>query len=126
MATTEERLQILKMLEEGKVSAAEAANLLRALDQGKGDARGQPLKGGSEARWFRVRVTDMATGRNKINVNIPMNLVNVGLKMGARFAPNLESAEYQELVEAIRSGQQGKILDVTNSEESERIEIFVE
>ena len=47
MATTEERLQILKMIEEGKISAAEGAELLRALDT-KGE-RGQPL-GRAEGR----------------------------------------------------------------------------
>jgi hypothetical protein len=127
MATTEERLQILKMIEEGKISAAEGAELLRALDT-KGE-RGQPLepmKGTSNPRWFRVRVTDVQTGRNKVNVNIPMGLVNVGIKMGARFAPEIEGAKFDSIMEAVRSGQQGKIIDIVDSEDGERVEIFVE
>jgi hypothetical protein len=127
MATTEERLQILKMIEEGKISAPEGAELLRALDKGgKGGQSPEPMKGASSARWFRVRVTDMSTGRNKVNVNIPMGLVNVGIKMGARFAPEIEGIERHEILEAIRSGQQGKILDVVDEEDGERVEIFVE
>ncbi len=123
MASTEERLQILKMIEEGKISASEGADLLRALD--KGD-RGhpEPLRGVSNPRWFRVRVTDLKSGRNKVNVNIPFGLVHVGLKMGARFVPEVDSAQYEEMVTAIRSGKQGKIIDVT--QEEERVEIFVE
>ena len=90
MATTEERLQILKMIEEGKISAAEGAELLRALEtKGERGPTLEPMKGTSNPRWFRVRVTDVQTGRNKVNVNIPMGLVNVGIKMGARFAPCL-------------------------------------
>ncbi len=126
MATTEERMQILKMIEEGKISASDGAELLRALEQ---DQRGQsasPLKGASAPRWFRVRVTDMVTGRTKVNINIPMGLVNVGIKMGARFAPEIEGVEYNEIMEAIRSGQQGKIMDITDEEDGERVEIFVE
>jgi hypothetical protein len=127
MATTEERLQILKMIEEGKISAGEGAELLRALDKGgKGGPSVEPMKGASAPRWFRVRVTDVGTGRNKVNVNIPMGLVNVGIKMGARFAPEIEGIERQEILEAIRSGQQGKILDVVDEEDGERVEIFVE
>lgn len=125
-ASTEERMQILRMIEEGKISASEGAALLRALDQ---NARGQatePLKGSSTPRWFRVRVTDVTTGRNKVNVNIPMGLVNVGIKMGAKFAPEIEGAEYQEIIEAVRSGQQGKIMDIFDEEDGERVEIFVE
>lgn len=126
MATTEERLQILKMIEDGKISAADGADLLRALDRDSRGPAAEPLKGASSPRWFRVRVTDTVSGRHKVNVNIPMGLVNVGIKMGARFAPEVEGVNYNELMEAIRSGQQGKILDVTDEEDGERVEIFVE
>lgn len=126
MATTEERLQILKMIEQGKITAAEGAELLRALDQSTKSAQTEPLKGSSPARWFRVRVTDTNSGRNKVNVNIPMGLVNVGIKMGARFLPNIEDERYHEIMEAIRSGRQGKIIDVSDDNGGERVEIFVE
>jgi hypothetical protein len=86
----------------------------------------EPLRGASAPRWFRVRVTDLTTGRNKVNVNIPMGLVNVGIKMGARFAPEVEGLNYEEIMEAIRSGEQGKVIDVTDSEDGERVEIFLE
>lgn len=125
MATTEERMQILKMIEEGKISASDGAELLRALDQDRRTPT-TPLKGASTPRWFRVRVTDMRTGRTKVNVNIPMGLVNVGIKMGARFAPEVEGVNYDEIMEAIQSGQQGKIMDVTDEEDGEHVEIFVE
>lgn len=127
MATTEERLQILKMIEEGKISAAEGAELLRALDTKSDKVQTQePLKGASVPRWFRVRVTDMNTGRNKVNINIPMGLVNVGMKMGARFAPEIEGQRLEELLEAVKGGQLGKVIDVTDDEDGERVEIFVE
>lgn len=126
MATTEERIQILKMIEEGKITAVEGAELLRALGRDKQTPTSEPLKGASSPRWFRVRITDTRSGRNKVNVNLPMGLVNVGIKMGARFAPEMEGVEYDHIMQAIRSGQQGKILDVTDDEDGERVEIFVE
>jgi hypothetical protein len=127
MATAEERLQILKMIEEGKISAAEGAELLRALSKDKSNQSSvEPLKGASNPRWFRVRITDTQSGRNKVNVNIPFGLVNVGLKMGARFAPEMEDVDFEELMEAIRSGKQGKVLDVMDEEGGEHVEIFVE
>lgn len=126
MASAEERMQILKMIEEGKISAAEGAELLRAIGREKGPPSVGPLKGASNPRWFRVRITDTTSGRNKVNVNIPFGLVNVGLKMGARFAPEMEGVNFEQLMEAVRSGQQGKVLDVTDAEGGERVEIFVE
>ncbi|MEM7332495.1 MAG: hypothetical protein AAF490_10415 [Chloroflexota bacterium] len=126
MASVEERMQILKMIEEGKITATEGAELLRALDNNKKSNTIEPLKGASNPRWFRVRVTERDSGRQKVNVNIPMGLVNVGIKMGAKFAPDLDGVELEEIIEAIKSGQQGKIMDVTDDEGGERVEIFVE
>lgn len=127
MASTEERMQILKMIEQGKISAVEGTELLRAIDtQGDKSEQREPMKGASASRWFRVRVTDIDSGKSKVNVNIPMGLVNVGMKMGARFAPDLEDAQLEAVMEAIRSGQQGKIIDVVDDEDGERVEIFLE
>ena len=126
MATTEERMQILRMIEEGKISASDGADLLRALEQDGPNKPSEPLKGASAPRWFRVRVTDLSTGKSKVSVNIPMGLVNVGMKMGARFAPEMEGVDFDELTDAIRSGASGKVLDVIDEEEGERVEIFVE
>ena len=122
MATNEERMQILKMLEAGQITAEETAKLLEAVDA---STRGEPERGG-QANWFRVRVTDVRTGRSKVNVNIPLSLVNLGLKIGARFAPDIEDLDLEEVIEAIRSGVQGRIVDVEDEEEGERVEIFVE
>ena len=125
MSTAEERIQILKMIEEGKISASEGAELIRALDQSSQKTQ-DPLKGASQPRWFRVRVTDIANGRHKVNINIPIGLVNVGMKMGARFTSEIEGFNYDEIAEAIRNGRQGKIVDYTNKHENERVEIFIE
>ena len=93
MATSEERMQILKMIEDGKITASDGAELLRALDRDVNAKPSEPLKGASTPRWFRVRVTDLSTGKSKVSVNIPMGLVNVGMKMGARFAPCRDSSD---------------------------------
>ncbi len=126
MATTSERLQILKMIEQGKITASEGTELLKALEQTERGAPKEPLKGASAPRWFRVRVTDVNTGRNKVNVNIPVGLVNIGIKMGARFVPDLEEARFEQLRAALESGRQGKVLDVVDTDSGEHIEIFVE
>lgn len=128
MATTEERMQILKMIEDGKISAGEGAALLKALEENadKPPQPLEPMKGPSSPRWLRVRVTDVQSGRSKVNVNIPMGLVNVGAKMGARFAPEIEGAQLDTIMAAIRSGKQGKVIDVIDEEDGERVEIFVE
>ncbi|MBC7250782.1 MAG: hypothetical protein H5T62_10915 [Anaerolineae bacterium] len=123
MATTEERMQILRMIEKGQITAEEGAKLLAALNKVSEPRPGAP---GREPKWFRVRVTDLDTGRQKVSVNIPVGLVNVGLKMGARFAPEVEGVDFEEVLKAIKSGTQGKVIDVVDEEDGERVEVFVE
>jgi len=127
MATTEERMQILKMVAEKKITAEEGAKLLSALEPDKKKESQVMVVGGpSSPRWFRIRVTDLETGKSKVNVNLPMSLVNVGIKMGARFAPEVEGIDLNEIFEQIREGAQGKLIDVEDAEDSERVEIYVE
>jgi len=125
MATVEERMQILKMIEEGKITAEDGAKLLAALSAG---SKTDPARreAAASAKQFRVRVTDLNSGRNKVNINIPMSLVNVGLKMGARFAPDIEGINFDEVIAAVKSGSQGKIIDVVDEDDGERVEIYVE
>ena len=125
MATTEERMQILNMVAEGKISATDGAQLLAALEPEKKGVRAVAERP-SAPRWFRVRVTDLETGKNKVNVNLPMSLVEVGTRMGARFAPELEDMDFHDIIEQVKSGAQGKIIEVEDAEGGEKVEIYVE
>jgi len=126
MATTgEERIKILQMLEEGKVTADEATALLRALDGGRRAPSGGPGAGGKN-RFLRIQVTDLTSGSAKVNVTIPMGLVGAGLRMAERFAPEFAGFDMQELEELLASGVDGKLVEVMDEEDNERVEIYVE
>ncbi|MBI5830462.1 MAG: hypothetical protein HZB20_13205, partial [Chloroflexi bacterium] len=104
MATTEERLKILRMIEDGKITAEDGAKLLAALSDTRRPASGASVASpGGAARWLRVRVTDSVTGKPKVNVNLPMSLVEVGLKIGARFSPELDAEQMAVIAEALKS-----------------------
>ena len=125
MASTEERMKILKMIEEGKLSAEEGTRLLVALNSKRpASPRAPGMPGG--AKWLRIRVTDTRTGRSKASVQIPLALVDAGLKIGAHFAPEVEGVDMSNVMEALRSGVTGKIIDVTDDEDGEHVEIYVE
>lgn len=128
MALKEERMQILKMLEEGRINVEEAANLLSALELGatKTQEAERPRSTGPKARWLRIRVTDGASGKQKVNVNLPIGIAGAALKIGRKFAPELEDVDMNELVESIQTGAQGKIIEVQDNEDGEHVEIFVE
>lgn len=125
MSTMEERMRILRMVENGQVTAEEGAKLLAALDEATAKG-GYEFGSEGEPKWFRVRVTDMETGENKVNVNIPLGLVDVGVRMGAKFSPNMSDVNAEEILRAIQEGTRGKIIDVDDIEGGKHIEVFVE
>jgi len=123
MATPEERMRILKMIEEGKITAEEGARLLSALSE-KGGTRRTSL--GSSARWLRIRVTDTKTGKIKASVQLPLSLVDAGLKIGAHFAPEVAGLDMNAIMQALRNDVSGKIIDVVDEEDGEHVEISIE
>lgn len=142
----QERLRVLELLEQGKITAAEAAELLRALGDeevagGERDGRDRRYRreerererfdGGRRGlpRWFRVRVTDTRTGRMWANVSIPYGMVNSGLRFAPGNFPFGRAGlplQMDDLLSALRSGRRGTIYDVTDSGKGQRIEIIVE
>jgi SHOCT-like protein len=126
MASSEERMKILKMIEEGKLSAEEGTKLLSALNGPKTPMPPRPPGMPGGPRWLRIRVTDVRTGRSKASVQIPLALVDAGMKIGAHFAPEVEGVNMSNVMEALRSGVTGKIIDVTDEEDGEHVEIYVE
>jgi hypothetical protein len=124
MATTEERMKILKMIEEGKISAEEGAKLLATLSESRKSARGRTMRSsGGGSRWLRVRVTDMITGKAKATVNVPLGLLDAGFNIASKYAPDIA---FDEFIEAINEGAEGKIIDVYDEEDDEHVEIFIE
>ncbi|MGB2910245.1 MAG: hypothetical protein WBF05_17280 [Anaerolineales bacterium] len=124
MTTSEERLKILKMIDDGKINAEEGAKLLSALSesrQSKSKSAVRSTTGG--ARWLRVRVTDMVTGKPKATVNLPLGLVDAGMNIASKYAPDIA---FDELIASINDGAQGKIIDVIDEEDGEHVEIFIE
>lgn len=127
MNESNERMMVLKMIEEGTVSAEEGAKLLASVDQNKNQPRRQVHdRGKGSPKWFKVRVTDTITGRNKAIVSLPMALMDWGLRVGAQFAPEIGNLDLNELSEILNEGVDGKIVDVLDEEDGEHVEIFIE
>jgi len=126
MVTSEERMKILKMINDGKITAEEGAQLLSALTQRSEKPQKSPSRS-LAGQYLRVRVSDMSTGKAKVNVNVPMKLVDAGLNIAAQFAPEMSDAQMMEAVkEALSENMRGKIVDVIDEEDQEHIEIFID
>lgn len=153
MASSEERMMILRMVEEGKLTPEEGTRLLSAM----GERQSEPEMAGATAesasgeratgaaysassayssagfatnfgdgslngRLLHVRVTNSVTGKHKVDVNIPLGLVEFGL----RFIPANAKVNAQTIRDAITSGTRGRIVDVQDSEKGDHVEVFIE
>ena len=130
MANTEERIKILEMVRDGIITAEEAAKLLETMSQANstkqssGETRQKNSK--LKAKYFRVRVTDTDTSKTRVNVTLPIGLINVAMKAGSKFAPEIEDINMQEIFKAINEGAMGRIIDVVDEQDGEHVEVFIE
>lgn len=119
---SDERRRILEMLAEGKVTAAEAEDLLNALYAEKD--KQQPVR--KEAQFLRIRVYE--AGKNKVNVNVPLSLAKVAMKFIPDEAKNQMADKNIDLDSIIREIQNGvpagKLVEV--EDDDERVEIFID
>jgi len=61
-----------------------------------------------------------------VNVNIPMSLVRWDQDGRTGFAPSGHDIDYGEVMDAIKSGATGKIVDIEDQTEGEHVEIWSE
>ncbi|HOD04923.1 MAG TPA: hypothetical protein PKH92_07750 [Anaerolineaceae bacterium] len=131
----EERLKILQMLQEGKISAEQATQLLEALEGARTPVPPMPPvppepplppRVSGAGRWLRVRVTDSDTNKVRVNLRLPLSVVESGLKMGMRFTPEIQDIDPQELMGILNSGQIGQVVDVYDEKDGEHVEVFIE
>ncbi len=131
MPSSEERLAILNMIQQGTISAEQGLELLNALAEKIPSNTPNALIPQNEvqtksSRWFRVKITETNSERVRVNIRLPVSVLSAGLKMGARFSPEIESLNMEKLLTLIRSGETGNIVDVLDEEDKEHVEVYIE
>ena len=129
------RSDILSQLASGQISADQAAEQLRgpaAPAQAELPApriAPPPVPEPSAAparRWLHVRVSEIESGRQRVSVNLPLSWLSLGLRIGARFSPEVAALDPNDLIAALQSGASGPVVDVEDLDDGERVQIFVE
>lgn len=123
----EETMKILKMLEEGKIDAEKARELIDAVQANK-IAEPAVVPSDNTDKMLKIRVNSQK-GDN-VNINIPVKVVKV-LGTAIKRIPSVEGVEgledidIQAILRAVSEGLDGKIVDV-KTEEGDIVEIVVE
>lgn len=138
---TDERLQVLRLLENGEITADEADQLLDALDadsaaapaseappttertqdRDAGPATATPIRRGQPQ--LRIRISDTVSGKARVNLTIPLGFLDAGYRLARRIVPG-RVPDAESFHSAIRDGFRGHLIDVV--EGNERVEILVE
>ena len=124
-----EKMQILTMVKEGKVTTEEGVKLLDALDGNSTSLNDTNIKNGKKAKWLKVKVFDPEDS-TKVNITLPISIINVGVKLAQKFSPEFKETgltedDMDEIFSAIKNGETGKILDV-DSNDGTKVEVVVE
>ncbi len=123
---SDDRLRILEMIEKKTITAAEGADLLKALD--KSDTNTSVTKKDkSSFKMFKIKV--LSADGDKVNVQIPIEFAKVALRSGKGFM-KIDQIDNMDLdldliLEMIESGTLGKIVDI-ESADGDTVEIIIE
>lgn len=81
----EQRSQILQMLAEGKITAAEAEQLIDALEQGQPDTPPGAASRKPRPKYLRLVMVDTSSGDepSRLNIRVPLQLVRAGVRIAA-------------------------------------------
>lgn len=127
----EERMRILKMIQEGTLSAEEGARLLDALESPEEQTfrPGEEGQTRGKGRFLRIRVSDSVTGGEKVNLAVPIGLA----KMLSSLVPESQrqrietyGIRFEDLIKNVESGKVGKVVDIDSHDQDEKIEISIE
>lgn len=126
MITPEERLRVLQMIEDGKISAAEGASMLCCGEDPSSPKPSEQPNIVQTPRWIRVMVTDLTSGKTRVNVKLPANLMSTGVKMGAHLSADMHELNMQQINDYIRRGVTGQVMEVVDDDEGEKVAIYLE
>jgi hypothetical protein len=128
------RKEILQMLSEGTIDVARATEMLNDARESSEPAAPPvrepeaPVAAGKPGRrWLHVHVSDLESGRQRVKVNVPLGLVNFGLKIGARFTDEMDETMMHDVLTALQDESlTGTLVEVEDLEDNERVHIFID
>ena len=122
---SDDRLRILEMIASKTITAAEGADLLKAIDDNPSSVVAKPKK--QAFKMFKIKV--LSAEGDKVNVQIPLEFARVALKSGKGFMKIDQidglDLDLELILDMIDSGTLGKIVDI-ESADGDTVEIIIE
>ncbi|EKD71302.1 MAG: hypothetical protein ACD_46C00220G0006 [uncultured bacterium] len=120
-----ERKLILEMLKEDKINIDEAEKLLEGVDETQDESS---LPKSVNKKFLKILVIE--DNNTKVNVNIPIALAEVGLKLIPKDQLKIEGKDIniEEILKLIQEGNEGELVNIetTDKEKEVKVKIFIE
>lgn len=108
-----EQMKILKMIEDGVITAADGMKLLEAINDEPQTTEGEKNE---SVEWVKIKVSDPKRVNKDVNIKLPMSLIKIGMKIGEKFSvnfgTNLDPGDFQKILEAIQEGGAGEVINI--------------
>lgn len=116
---SEEKKLILEMLSAGKINVDEAEKLLDSTEEGAA------LPTSSNKKFFKIWVQE--ENKTKVNINIPIALAEVGLKLVPKDKFNLEGNEinFDEMLKLIKEGNEGELVNIETIDHGKEVKVKI-
>ncbi len=122
---SDDRLRILEMIQNKTITAAEGADLLKALDETDTKIQMKPQK--NAFKMFKIKI--LSGDGDKVNIQIPIEFAKVALKSGKGVMKIDKIQDFDldvdSILDMIDSGMLGKIIDI-QSADGDTVEIVIE
>lgn len=117
----QDKLKVLELLEEGRISSAEALELLEAMDAAPG--------AGGERVSLRVRVYGRGSPEPRANIKVPLAWAKflapfIEGKIAGDLAAKGHALDTAKIHDAVQAGRPASLVDVRDG--GDRVEIFIE
>ena len=128
-----ERKKILEMLEEGKITSKEAADLLEAVDDTSENYKYNEVSTLSKSyskKYLKIRVVE-GSDQSKVKLNIPIKLVKLGLSFASKLNSSIEGVQISNkeidiILDAIENEIEGEIISIDADDGKTQVKIYIE
>lgn len=116
---SEEKKLILEMLSAGKINVDEAEKLLDSTEE---EAASPPS---NNKKFFKIWVQE--ENKTKVNINIPIALAEVGLKLVPKDKFNLKGNEinFDEMLKLIKEGNVGELVNIDTIDHGKEVKVKI-
>jgi len=123
----EERKQILKMLDEGKIDVEKAEELLSKVEDTREEKPAEVIKTESTEKASALKIVVIEDGEEEVNINIPMGLVRMLKNVipgKAKKELDNKGIDIEKVVDEIEEGRfDGKLVDVKDGDSQVEIKL---